>query len=140
MKLSTRSRYGTRLLAEMARSDEDKPIPASEIAKRTDVSVKYLEHLISQLNKHGILESIRGPKGGQILVRDPKTLTVGEVVRLLENDISLVECIDNPACCDKSATCRARRLWSKARNAMLEVLDGATIHDLAMDESLSKAI
>lgn len=133
MKLSTRSRYGARLLAEIAKQDPNDPIPASEIARRTNVSVKYLEHLISKLNKHGILNSVRGPKGGQILVRDPKTLTVGEVVRLLENDLSLVECIDHPECCGKSADCPARKMWMKTRDAMLEVLDGITIHDLSMD-------
>jgi len=131
MKLSTRSRYGTRLLAEVARQPVGKPITASEIAKRTGVSVKYLEHLISQLNKEGVLESIRGPKGGQILVRDPKTLSVGEIVRMLESDINLVQCIDDPECCEKSMSCKARQIWKNARDAMLESLDRVTIFELA---------
>lgn len=135
MKLSTRSRYGTRLLTEIARQPAGKPITANEIANRTGVSVKYLEHLISHLNKQGVLESIRGPKGGQILVRDPKSLSVGDVVRLLENDISLVQCIDDPDCCEKSATCKARAIWRDARDAMLKSLDRTSIYDLAVQEA-----
>jgi Rrf2 family protein len=119
----------------MAKNGQDKPIPANEIARRTGVSVKYLEHLISQLNKHGILESIRGPKGGQILVRDPKSLSVGEIVRLLENDLRFVECIDDPECCNRSANCRTRRMWGEAKQAMMEVLDRTTIYDLAYEEA-----
>ncbi len=83
MQLSTRSRYGTRLMLDMAQHYNDGPIHLSDIAKRQDLSVKYLEQIIIPLKKAGYIESLRGPQGGHILAKPPEEITVKEIVGLL---------------------------------------------------------
>ena len=80
MKLSTRSRYGTRMILEMARHYNKGPLQLGEIAKRQDISLKYLEQIIRPLKKAEYISSVRGPKGGHMLTRAPENITVGEVV------------------------------------------------------------
>lgn len=138
MKLSTRSRYGTRLLIDIASNGNEHPVPVSEISRRIGVSVKYLEQLIRPLKKAQYLMSVRGPKGGHMLTRSPEEITVGEVVRLLEGGISLTECIDNPAVCDLSDNCNVRKVWEKATDSMLDILDSITVADLCQEDCLVK--
>lgn len=130
MKLSTRSRYGTRMLLDIAEHGNGKPVPVSEISKRMGVSVKYLEQLIRPLNKAKYLKSVRGPKGGHLLARQPAEISVGEIVRLLEGGVHLTECVAEPKACDKAEDCRTRRVWAKATLAMNGILDGITLEDL----------
>lgn len=130
MKLSTRSRYGTRMLLDIAEHGNGKPVPVSEISKRMGVSVKYLEQLIRPLNKAKYLKSVRGPKGGHLLAKQPAEISVGEIVRLLEGGVHLTECVTEPKTCDKSETCRTRRVWAKATLAMNKILDGISLEDL----------
>lgn len=130
MKLSTRSRYGTRMLLDIAEHGNGKPVPVSEISKRMGVSVKYLEQLIRPLNKAKYLKSVRGPKGGHLLAKQPAEISVGEIVRLLEGGVNLTECVAEPATCDKSENCRTRRVWAKATQAMNGILDGISLEDL----------
>ncbi len=91
MKLSTRSRYGTRMLLDIAENSNGRPVSVSEVSARLGVSVKYLEQLIRPLKRGGYLASVRGPKGGHMLTRRPEEITVGEVVRLLEGGINLTD-------------------------------------------------
>ncbi len=130
MKLSTRSRYGTRLMLDMARHYQEGPIHLGEIAKRQDVSVKYLEQIIIPLKKAHYIESVRGPKGGHILSKPPEEITVGEIVALLEEGSSLVECIEDPTVCDRSGTCPTRLLWKEVSEAMFDKLKAVTLADL----------
>ncbi len=130
MKLSTRSRYGTRMLLDIAEHGNGKPVPVSEISKRMGVSVKYLEQLIRPLNKAKYLKSVRGPKGGHLLAKQPEEISVGEIVRLLEGGVSLTECVSEPGTCEKSEDCRTRRVWVRATLAMNGILDGITLEDL----------
>lgn len=130
MKLSTRSRYGTRMLLDIAEHGDGKPVPVSEISKRMGVSVKYLEQLIRPLNKARYLKSVRGPKGGHLLAKDPVEITVGEIVRLLEGGVHLTDCVAEPKACDKSADCRTRAVWIQATQAMNTILDGISLEDL----------
>ena len=96
MKLSTRSRYGTRMLVDMAQHYNEGPIQVGDIAKRQAISVKYLEQIIIPLKRAGYLKSIRGPKGGHVLARRPEEITVGEIVAVLERGTALVECAEKP--------------------------------------------
>ena len=134
MKLSTRSRYGTRLLIDIASNSNGSPVPVSEISRRIGVSVKYLEQLIRPLKKASYLESVRGPKGGHMLAKRPEDITLGEVVRLLEGGISLTECIENPSVCELSGDCNVRRVWEKATDSMLGILDTITVADLRHED------
>ncbi|MFH1242292.1 MAG: Rrf2 family transcriptional regulator [Pseudomonadota bacterium] len=130
MKLSTRSRYGTRMMVDLAQHYEEGPIQIGDISKRQDISVKYLEQLIIPLKKASYIISVRGPKGGHMLARSPKEITVGELVRVLEGGIELSECIENPDACEKVERCLTRDVWEKATKAMYEKLNSTTLSSL----------
>ncbi|MFZ0450936.1 MAG: Rrf2 family transcriptional regulator [Desulfatiglandaceae bacterium] len=130
MKLSTRSRYGTRLMLDLASHYEEGPVQMGEIAKREDISVKYLEQLIIPLKKNGFVKSVRGPKGGHVLTRHPRDITMGEVVRALEGGIDLTVCIENPGECTRSSRCAARGLWEETSKVMYDKLDSVTLLEL----------
>jgi Rrf2 family iron-sulfur cluster assembly transcriptional regulator len=130
MKLSTRSRYGTRLMLDMARHYNGGPVQLGDIAKRQDVSVKYLEQIIIPLKKAHYIDSVRGPKGGHILTKPPEEITVGEIVAVLEEGTSLVDCVDDPAVCDRARICPTRLLWREVSEAMFDKLQAVTLADL----------
>ncbi len=130
MKLSTRSRYGTRMLLDIAMHCENGPVRIGEISKRQGVSVKYLEKLIRPLKKGGFVKSRRGPKGGHMLTKTPDQITVGEVVRLMEGDLALTECSRNGKSCPIATDCLTRRIWIEATEAIFEKLDAITFAEL----------
>lgn len=130
MKLSTRSRYGTRILVDLARHKNQGPVQISEISKRQDISVKYLEQLIRPLKQAKLVESVRGPKGGHLLAKKPEEISLGQVVRLFEGQTDLVECISNPEKCDMADDCQVRLAWKDATRVLYEKLDSTTIADL----------
>lgn len=130
MKLSTRGRYATRALLELALRPGDNPATLKDIAQRQQISIRYLEHLITPLVAAGIVRSMRGPKGGIALARSPQEIRLSEVIQLLEGSTAPVECLDNPAGCARSATCVTRDVWGELRKAMDNVLGSTTIADL----------
>ncbi len=130
MKLSTRSRYGTRLLLDMAENYHNGPIHLVKIAQRQGISVKYLEQIIIPLKKARYVKSVRGPKGGHLLAKPPEEITVGEIVALLENSASLVECSYDEDVCARADTCPTRHLWREAAQAMFDRLEAVTLADL----------
>lgn len=128
MKLSTRSRYGTRLMLDLALHYKQGPVQVGEIAEREAISVKYLEQLIIPLKKMGFIESVRGPKGGHMLAKNPRDITVGEIVRVLEGGGGdLAACIPNPEACDRSFGCVTRGVWEEATKAMYDKLHSVTL-------------
>lgn len=131
MKLSTKSRYGARILLELAKHYETgAPLQVSEIARRQDIPMKYLEQLVRLLRLDGIVRSVRGPKGGHILNIPPEDISLGQVVRLFEGQEELVECIGSPDTCVKSTGCRFRQAWKEATEALYANLDHVKISDL----------
>lgn len=134
MKLTTKSRYGTRLMLDMAEHYNQGPIRLGDIAKRQDISAKYLEQIIIPLKKAHYVASVRGPKGGHILAKPPEEISVGEIVALLEQGTSLVECSEHAEVCGRSATCPTRHLWREAAQAMFEKLRSITLADLVRME------
>jgi len=130
MKLSTRSRYGARLLVDLARNRDQGPIQIGEISKRQEISVKYLEQLIRPLKKAKLVTSVRGPKGGHLLSEKPENITLGQVVRLFEGQAELVECISYPEKCPMSDDCQVRLAWRDATRVLYQKLDATTIADL----------
>ncbi len=133
MKLSTRSRYGTRILVELANNPGEDPIPVSRISKNQGIPVKYMEQLIRQLKKAGLIRSVRGAKGGHVLARSAESISLSEIVRLFEGQTDLVECVSAPETCEKAATCKVREAWQAATGALYDKLDGITVADLACD-------
>ena len=130
MKLSTRSRYGARILVDLARHNNQGPVQIGEISKRQDISVKYLEQLIRPLKQAKLVESVRGPKGGHMLAKSPEKITLGQIVRLFEGQSDLVECVSNPETCNMADDCQVRLAWKDATRVLYERLDSTTIADL----------
>ena len=130
MKLSTRSRYGTRMMLDMAQHYDAGPVQIGDIARRQDISVKYLEQLVIPLKKADYVKSVRGPKGGYMLARHPKEITVGEIVNVLEGGVSLSDCIENPDLCEKSTDCLTRGLWEEATKAVYDTLNSVTLSEM----------
>ncbi len=130
MKLSTRSRYGVRILLELARQSDRLPLQVSVISRQQDIPAKYLEQLIRTLKKADLITSVRGAKGGHILARDPDAISLGAIVRLFEEQHELVRCISSPDVCHMANDCRVRLAWKEATDALYERLDAITIADL----------
>ena len=130
MKLSTRSRYGTRILVELAMNQDNGPVQISEISNRQKISVKYCEQLIRPLKQAKLVTSVRGPKGGHILNKNPNDITLGEIVRLFEGQTDLVHCVSSPEDCARAQECQVRLVWQQATRALYESLDNTTIADL----------
>ena len=130
MKLSTRSRCGTRILMDLARVQNEGPVQVGEISRRQNISVKYVEQIIRPLKQAELIKSVRGPKGGHLLAKKPEEITLGQIVRLLESASDLVECVGDPKVCTISADCRVRLAWKDANEALYKSLDATTIADL----------
>ncbi|MFC1873599.1 RrF2 family transcriptional regulator, partial [Chloroflexota bacterium] len=130
MKLSTRGRYGTRALLDLALHQHEEPILLKDIAKRQQISVRYLQHLVTPLTAGGILRTTRGPRGGVALAKPPEEIRLDEVIKLLEGSIAPVECVNNPEICARSASCVTRDIWSEVKNAINDVLEATTLLDL----------
>lgn len=130
MKLSTRARYGTRALLDLAMTGGNEPVQLKDIAERQSISLHYLEHIINPLTGAGILRSTRGARGGVQLILQPRDIRLGWIVRLLEGSIAPIECINNPETCPRSDVCAAHDLWSEVKEAVEKVLDSVTLQDL----------
>lgn len=130
MKLSTRARYGTRALLDLALHRGERPVPLKDIARRQEISLPYLEHLIAPLIATGIVRSIRGARGGISLLRHPREIKLNEVVQLLEGSIVPVECINHPKICPRSDLCVTRDIWGEMEEAVDKVLGSITLQDL----------
>jgi len=130
MKLTTRSRYGTRMILDMALHGRHGPVRIKDIAARQGVSIKYLEKLVRELKLAGFVKSRRGPRGGHELAMPLDAISVGDIVRALEGDISLVDCAADAEGCPRLAECLTRGVWLEAARAMHDKLDAVTLADL----------
>ena len=130
MKLSTKGRYGTRALLDLALHRGEGPILLRDIAQRQQISLRYLEHLITPLIAGGIVRSARGAGGGVLLARLPEEIRLSEVIQLLEGSIAPVECVNNPGICSRSKLCVTRDIWGELKKAMNGVLESTTLQDL----------
>lgn len=131
MKISTRGRYALRMMLDLAVNNNGEPIRLKDISKRQGISDKYLEQIISILNKAGFVRSIRGPQGGYMLNREPKEYTVGMILRLTEGSLAPVACLDyEPNDCERQNECVTLILWEKLNDAIKSVVDNITLQDL----------
>jgi len=120
MRLSTKGRYGLRLLLELARHYGGGPVTLKDVARSQEISEKYLWHLIPQLKSAGLISAARGSRGGYKLARHPVTITLLEIVTCLEGSVCLTECCENSSGCKRSAGCACRDVWSEISAKMLE--------------------
>ena len=131
MKISTKGRYALRLMLDLASNDSGTPIRLKDVAKRQGISEKYLEQIISILNKAGFVRSVRGPQGGYSLSRTPADYTVGMILRLTEGSLCPVDCAaEENGSCDREDTCVTRMLWKKLDDAISSVVDRVSLEEL----------
>jgi len=130
MKMSTRGRYSTRLMLELAMHFGQGPVLLKDISKSQDISLKYLGQLIIPLKIAGLIKSTRGSHGGYFLSRSPDKISLSEVVTAVEGPIAFSECVDSPDICYRSKTCVAREVWEKASRQFNETLDSITLADM----------
>ena len=130
MRLSTRSRYGTRAVLDIALHGDSGPVTLKEMSRRQDLSRKYLGQIINQLLTAGILESIRGPRGGYLLSRSPDQIRLGEIIRALDGSVAPSRCVENPGVCERNGNCAAREVWTRVKESVESVIDETTVADL----------
>ncbi len=131
MKISTRGRYALRLMMDIALAEGDAPVRIKDIAARQGLSEKYLEQIVSVLNKAGQVRSSRGPQGGYRLTRAPEEYTAGEIVSALEGGFAPVSCLESETNeCPRHQSCATLRLWEKLNDAIDSVMGSVTLADL----------
>jgi len=130
MKISTKGRYGTRALLDVALHQGESLVQLKAIAQRQQISLHYLEHIIAPLIAAGMLRSTRGARGGVSLGRSPEEIRLSEVVQVLEGSIAPAECVDDPNVCSRADLCVTRDIWAEMKGAMASVLESTTLQDL----------
>ena len=133
MKLSTKGRYGIHAMYDLAQFGSETPQPIKSIAERQNIPEAYLEQLIGQLRRSGLVRSVRGAQGGYLLSRSPAEITVGEVLRTLEGELAVVDCLMEEDACHKACSCPTRVVWKKLRDGVNEIVDGITLQDMLDD-------
>jgi Rrf2 family protein len=131
LRLSTKGRYGTRAMLELALSEGNKPVLLREIAESQSISLKYLEQIIPSLKSAGLLNSSRGATGGYSLAKLPEEITVKEIVEALEGPLRLVDCVGDPGLCGEAGQCVTRDLWDEVSVNISKLLESRTLADLA---------
>lgn len=122
---------------ELARNRKGGPVQVSAISKRQGIPLKYVEQLIRSLKQAGMITSMRGPKGGHLLAKDPARISLGDIVRLFEGQTDLVECISSPEKCEMADDCKVRMAWKEATEVLYQKLDAICIADLIGDNQVS---
>ena len=131
MKISTKGRYALRLMLDLAvHSEKGQPVSLRDVARRQQISDKYLEQIVTPLAKAGLVRSVRGAGGGYLLNRAPADYTVGEILRPLEGDLAPVECATNSGYCERCNECVTVELWQEIYRAVSSVVDHTTLADL----------
>ena len=137
IKLSTKGRYGTRAVLELAVRYGSGPVQVREIAESQAISERYLENILNALRKNGIVASTRGAAGGYQLTRHPSRITLGEVIRSLEGPIDIVDCTGNNPCA-RVSRCASFLVWKRLKQVIEQELDSITIEDMVKtDRSLA---
>lgn len=130
MKVSSRTKYGLRAAFELALNYGNGPLQLRVIAKAQDISVKYLEHLMSNLRAGGIVKSIRGAKGGYTLAKKPAQIDLYEIFLCLEGRVETADCVYDSKTCKRSADCVAMNIWVEVKKAIEKVLGSVTLQDM----------
>lgn len=131
MKISTKGRYALRLMLDLAMNEDGSVVRIKDIAARQGISDKYLEQIISILNKAGYVRSVRGPQGGYCLKRSPQEYTVGMILKLTEGSLAPVPCVEEDALeCEREERCATVEVWKKLNLAVNDVVENITLADL----------
>jgi len=134
MKISTKGRYALRMMLEFA-LHPDECTKISQVARRQDISDKYLEQIVTILTRAGYVKSMRGAQGGYKLAKDPSEYTVGMILRLTEGSLAPVSCLEddkNP--CKRAETCATLMVWKQLDSAINQIVDSITLADLVEEQ------
>lgn len=129
-KLSTKGRYGARLMLDLALNYGKGPVALKDVAKRQEISEKYLEHLIAPLKKAKLIRSSRGAHGGYVLLRSPSGISLNEIIIAVEGPMSIVECTQNSSFCKRSRDCLSRGAWNELSRKITETLSALTLEKI----------
>ncbi len=130
MKISTKIRYGTRAILELACHYGEGPIELKEIAKRESISLKYLEQVIVPLRTAGLVKSVRGSKGGYSLAKPPSDICLNDLIEILEGPLNLIECLNDAKVCQRIPTCVTRDIWKEVSEAIQGIFHSVTLEDM----------
>ena len=130
MKLSTRGRYGLRLMLDLALHHGEGPVLLKDISRRQGISEKYLGNLIHPLKTMGLVNSYRGAHGGYMLAKAPAEVTLKDIMRILEGSMCLVACVDDPVSCERAPGCIAREIWSEATRNIARTFESMTLETM----------
>jgi len=133
MGISTKSTYGIRAMLELAMYYKHGPVSVAHISEKENISVAYLEQLLSILRRKGLVESVRGPKGGYVLAKEPREISAGDIVFALDGDMAPVHCVGGKGAnksCEMMDKCVTKGVWKRLKDAMDNLLNGVTLKDL----------
>lgn len=136
MRITTKSRYGTRLIIDLALNSKKGPVKLIDISKRQGISLKYMEKLIKKLKEAGFVKSMRGPHGGYMLAMPMKDISVADIVKILEGTDSITDCTDKEnVCgeCNRAGECITQWIWMETSEAMFKKLNSFKIDKLVKE-------
>lgn len=132
MKISSRGRYALRFMIDLAQHSTGEAVTLKEVSQRQEISIKYLEQIVTLLNRGGLIRSIRGNQGGYLLAREPKDYTIGEILRIVEGDLYPVACMeDQPNQCPRYGICKTIKFWEGLYKSVNDYVNSVSLEDLA---------
>jgi len=135
MRLTTKGRYGTRAMLDLAMHAERERVPVKRIAECQNIPIRYLEQILNTLRKTGLIKSVRGVNGGYSLAKKPDEIRILDIVTALEGSLAPVKCVDhNTEGCERFEHCVTRALWSELKDKIEETLSTTTLEDLCVEE------
>lgn len=134
IKLSTKGRYGTRLMLNLALhyTEGKESVVLKGISEEEHLSIRYLEQIIIPLKIHKLVKSVRGAGGGYTLARHPSKITVCEIIEVLEGSCSLVDCVDDDEFCERATECATHEIWKEASELLKNYFESKTLQDLVV--------
>lgn len=135
MKISSKGRYALRMMIDIAQHNAGEWISIKDISERQGISIKYLEQIVTNLTKSGLLVSSRGPQGGYMLSKSPDQYTVGQILRVIEGNLAPVACLETDVNqCERCGRCPTIDFWKGLYNVINKYVDSVTLHDLAISQ------
>lgn len=131
MRFTTKSRYGTRAMVDIALHGDSGPVSLKDLSQRQGLSVKYLEQITTALKAAGFLRSIRGSNGGYMLAKDAKDIKLLDIIHVLEGSLAPVDCLDTPSICPRIKECATYEVWRDVKDAIDSTLSSKSLEDLA---------
>jgi Rrf2 family cysteine metabolism transcriptional repressor len=130
MRISTKTRYGTRAMVDIGEHQGEGPVSLRELAHRQGLSMKYMEQIVPSLKASGLIRSARGAQGGYVLAKEPRQISLHDIVHALVGSWSLVDCLDDDNLCDRAKECVTYEIWRDIQRGIYEILDSTTLADM----------